>query len=402
MLSLQAPRFSTANSLQLPSLPGSSPTMTRPAVHEIKFDTHFSRDPARIRAVYEDVVERTKAMNLDKPKTSKAKKLATMRGLCVDIAEAKSLHWKSIQARAPVVLTAGLNSPPRTPRRPAMNYPSAATLYLINEAEAKNQQQYGEARRWKSYADRERAITRWEKNQAGTQLPKIQPLAPRKRHAKAPPSIKQPQPRCASNATDMDALRRSAEALQALFDEANRSALTSLEENAKKAMASSSHSMVSTHPNGFMLQTERPLEFSSRPQGSENTMLPYAQDFNAQYTLGQQDTYSLTFGSTSMPPLNRTNATLDLPQLHQPIPKLALKMAPAAIQPRVEPNLDYSGLLSSEAYFGQTTEAFEKPQYYRQDSVQSTTSSIATLDGGMSSDFSTGSSSSLGPLTPAN
>lgn len=111
-------------------LPGSPPpakTEVLPAIHVHDFDTNFSRDPARIRAVFDDVVERTKAMNLDKSKTSKAKKLATMRGLSVDIAEAKSLHWKSIQARAPVVLTAGLNSPPRTPRRPAMNYPSAAS-----------------------------------------------------------------------------------------------------------------------------------------------------------------------------------------------------------------------------------------------------------------------------------
>ncbi len=96
-----------------------------PVIPAHNFDINFSREPDRIRAVFDDVVERTKAMNLGKPKTSKAKKLASLRGLSVDIAEAKNLHWKSIQARAPVVLTAGLNSPPRTPRRQAMDYPSA-------------------------------------------------------------------------------------------------------------------------------------------------------------------------------------------------------------------------------------------------------------------------------------
>lgn len=215
---------------------------------------------------------------------------------------------------------------------------------------------------------------------------------------------KQPQHRSISNhGADMDTVRRSAEAFQALLDEANRSALTALEEHAKQAAAATVHPMASAHSNAFMPQSERPFEFADRTQGSDSNVLPYSRDFFAhQYTLGQQETYSMTFGSSSMAPLNRTNAALDLPQLHQPIPRLALKMAPAAIQPHIEPNLDYAALLSSKAYFGQTTEAFEKPHYNRQDSVQSSTSSIATLDGGMTSDFSTGSSSSLGPLTPAS
>jgi len=215
---------------------------------------------------------------------------------------------------------------------------------------------------------------------------------------KAPGSIKikQPQPRSVSDTADIDALRRSAEALQALFDEANRSALTALEENAELA----AQATVSTHANAFMLKSEKPLDSANQLQGHDSNILPYPQDFYAQYTLGRKDTFSMTLASTSAAPLNPTNAAIDLLQLHQPVPRLALKMAPAAIRPRVEPNLDYSGLLSSEAYFGQTAEAFEKTRYYRQDSTQSTTSSIATWDGGMTSDFSTGSSSSLGPLTP--
>lgn len=89
------------------------------------FDTNFSRDPEHVREVFDDVVERTKDMNLGKPEEYSGKRRAKNLGLSVNIDQAKGLHWRSIQARHPVKLTTSPTSPPRTPRRPATEYPSA-------------------------------------------------------------------------------------------------------------------------------------------------------------------------------------------------------------------------------------------------------------------------------------
>ena len=107
-------------------LPPYSPIKDEPPVKEpYPFDTNFSRDPEHIRDVFDSLVEKTREMNLGKPKVANGKKRAKGLGLKVDIEQAKGLHWRSIQARHPVQLTAGPLSPPRTPRRPATEYPSA-------------------------------------------------------------------------------------------------------------------------------------------------------------------------------------------------------------------------------------------------------------------------------------
>ena len=107
-------------------LPPYSPIVYQPPVkYPYPFQTNYSREPGRIRAVFDELVEKTKEMNMDKPETPSGKRRARNLGLKVDIEQAKGLHWRSIQARQPVVLTAGPRSPLRTPRRPATDYPTA-------------------------------------------------------------------------------------------------------------------------------------------------------------------------------------------------------------------------------------------------------------------------------------
>lgn len=85
----------------------------------------FSRDRSRVRSVFDDHVERAKALKHEKPAKAHAKKRAQRLGLQVDIIEAKGLSWRAIQAQPPVVLTAGPTSPARTVMQPALYYPSA-------------------------------------------------------------------------------------------------------------------------------------------------------------------------------------------------------------------------------------------------------------------------------------
>ncbi|KAH8111424.1 hypothetical protein DFH11DRAFT_1613040 [Phellopilus nigrolimitatus] len=149
------------------SVPPYSPISWEPITkHPYPFDTEFSRDPDRVRTVFDTFVEKTKEMNNDKPETYSGKRRAQNLGLKVDIGQAKGLHWRSIQARQPVVLTACLDSPPRTPRRPATEYPSAELLYLKNMVDAQKNQNYLESCRWSVFAERERAISQWEAEQA--------------------------------------------------------------------------------------------------------------------------------------------------------------------------------------------------------------------------------------------
>ena len=116
----------STNSNSPQPLPPYSPVKYEPPVKlPYPFDTNFSRDPAHIRDVYETLVEKTKEMNLGKPEVSSGRKRARNLGLSVNIDQAKGLHWRSIQARHPVTLTNSPTSPPRTPRRPATEYPSA-------------------------------------------------------------------------------------------------------------------------------------------------------------------------------------------------------------------------------------------------------------------------------------
>ena len=107
-------------------LPPFSPVVYKPKVkYPYPFDTDYSRDPTRIRAIFDELVDKTRVMNLGRSEVPAAKRRARKLGLKVNIDQAKGLHWRSIQARHPVVLTAGPISPPRTPRRPATDYPSA-------------------------------------------------------------------------------------------------------------------------------------------------------------------------------------------------------------------------------------------------------------------------------------
>lgn len=107
-------------------LPPHSPVAWAPPVrHAYAFDTDFSRDPARVREVYDAHVQKTKELNEGKPQESSAKRRAQSLGLAVSIGKAKSLHWRSIQARPPVLLTAGPASPQKTPRYVNTDYPSA-------------------------------------------------------------------------------------------------------------------------------------------------------------------------------------------------------------------------------------------------------------------------------------
>lgn len=96
--------------------------------------TDAVRDPARIRVVFDTSVAIAKSMNPARKKISSAKRRAEKLGLKVDLQAAGNLHWKSIQARPPALLVAGPSSPPRTPRRPALEYPSAERSVIIYPA----------------------------------------------------------------------------------------------------------------------------------------------------------------------------------------------------------------------------------------------------------------------------
>ncbi|KAL5495768.1 hypothetical protein ACEPAI_1232 [Sanghuangporus weigelae] len=158
---------STQDLIRPNELPPFSPVVYKPQVkYSYPFDTEYSRDPLRIRAVFDELVAKTKELNLCKPDVPVAKRRARNLGLKVNIEQAKGLHWRSIQARHPVVLTAGPISPPRTPRRPATDYPSAEQLCLKNMVDAQRKQNYAEACRWSYLAERERAIRKWEAEQA--------------------------------------------------------------------------------------------------------------------------------------------------------------------------------------------------------------------------------------------
>ena len=127
MLSMQEPSSSRSFTEQQQStIPPYSPIVFQPpAKLPYPFETEYSREPERIRPVFDDYVEKTKEMNAERPDTYSGKRRALKLGLKVDIGQAKGLHWRSIQARQPAVLTNSPNSPPRTPRRPATEYPSA-------------------------------------------------------------------------------------------------------------------------------------------------------------------------------------------------------------------------------------------------------------------------------------
>ncbi|OCB89222.1 hypothetical protein A7U60_g3589 [Sanghuangporus baumii] len=158
---------STQDLIRPNELPPFSPVVYKPQVkYSYTFDTEYSRDPARIRAVFDELVAKTKELNLCRPDVPVAKRRARNLGLKVNIEQAKGLHWRSIQARRPVVLTAGPISPPRTPRRPATDYPSAEQLCLKNTIDAQRKQNYAEACRWSYLAERERTIRKWEAEQA--------------------------------------------------------------------------------------------------------------------------------------------------------------------------------------------------------------------------------------------
>ncbi|KAI5118513.1 hypothetical protein M0805_007682 [Coniferiporia weirii] len=133
--------------------------------HPYPFNIDFSRDPARVRTVFNAYVHKTKEMNSEKPDTYSGKRKAQNLGLKVDIDQAKRLHWRSIQARQPVVLTDSPNSPFKTPRRPANDYPSAEGLCAKNMIDAQKKQDYFESYRWSVLAERERAISKWEAEQ---------------------------------------------------------------------------------------------------------------------------------------------------------------------------------------------------------------------------------------------
>lgn len=108
------------------TIPPYSPIVFKPAVKmPYPFETEYSRDPERVREVFDDYVEKTKEMNEERPETYSGKRRALKLALKVDIGQAKGLHWRSIQARQPAILTTSPSSPPRTPRRPATEYPSA-------------------------------------------------------------------------------------------------------------------------------------------------------------------------------------------------------------------------------------------------------------------------------------
>lgn len=179
-----------ADSERTPTLPPHSPIRYTPTVrHPYPFDISFSRDPARIRAVFDSHVAQARQcrnrndsssgqarasgcsenvttptqrssvfpsscpsslsvattsicqptpsslfpqtsssseMSSTIPKPNPSKKLAASLNLTVDIQRAKKLHWRSIQARQPVVLTPN-TPPPASPRRPVTEYPSAET-----------------------------------------------------------------------------------------------------------------------------------------------------------------------------------------------------------------------------------------------------------------------------------
>ncbi|THH04799.1 hypothetical protein EW145_g5260 [Phellinidium pouzarii] len=143
-------------------IPPYSPVVfEEPVKHSYPFDTDFSRDSARVRTVYNAYVEKTKEMNIDRSEYS-GKRRAQRLNLKVDLNKARSLNWRSIQVRPPVVLTTSPTEPPRTPRRPATDFPSAETLYLKNMAEAQKRQNYFESYHWSVLAERERAISKWE------------------------------------------------------------------------------------------------------------------------------------------------------------------------------------------------------------------------------------------------
>lgn len=111
--------FTPANTLYRESAPETTKEPFCPFNHD------FCRNPARIRAVFDTYVAAAKSMNAARLQPSLAKIRAGKLGLKIDVQEAKQLTWRAIQTRPPVVLTAGPSSPPRTPRRPALEYPSA-------------------------------------------------------------------------------------------------------------------------------------------------------------------------------------------------------------------------------------------------------------------------------------
>lgn len=153
-------------------IPPHSPILYNPPTRlPYPFNTHFSREPTRVRAVFDAHVQQAQTLQsasvpvqdstsdtsnaeagaspsththppsdssptsgetpTPKPhiqprhsSSSSAKLYASTLNLTIDVPRAKRLHWRSIQARQPVVLTAR-TPPATTPRHPVVAYPSA-------------------------------------------------------------------------------------------------------------------------------------------------------------------------------------------------------------------------------------------------------------------------------------
>ena len=76
------------------------------------------KDKTRTRLLYDDYVQRTKALNCGRPPISSAKRRATFLGLSIKSSEAKQLHWSDVQAFPPSILTTSPESADSPGKRP--------------------------------------------------------------------------------------------------------------------------------------------------------------------------------------------------------------------------------------------------------------------------------------------